>query len=123
MFNRDDELELTQTFLPEDRASTVPVFVTHDSSMTEIARFIETANELVKSIDAMDDMIAQELASESEENARTMRRGKRTEFRVARAGEWGSVILNAFSRVVADGLSLPAEKRPAISGTKWPQDD
>ena len=62
VFNRDDELELTNSFLPENRAGTVPVFVVMDSNMGEIARFVETALELVPSIDAMDDAIAEEVA-------------------------------------------------------------
>ena len=121
VFNRDEELDLTNSFIPENRAGTVPVFLVYDSSMNEVARFIETANELVPAIDAMDDMIAKELASESPEDVRRMRGGKRTTFRVERAREWGDVILRAFYRVISDGLSLPDEKRPAVGGTKWPQ--
>ncbi len=59
IFNRDDELELTNSFLPENRAGTVPVFIVLDSSMHEIARFVETAGELVPALDAMDETIAQ----------------------------------------------------------------
>jgi thiol-disulfide isomerase/thioredoxin len=121
VFNRDEELELTNSFLPENRAGTVPVFVVYDPSMNEIARFIETANELVPDIDAMDDVIARELASESPENVRRMRGGHRTAYRVERAREWGNVILKAFQRTITDGLSLPPEGRPAIGGTKWPE--
>ena len=120
VFNRDEELALTDSFLPEDRASTVPVFVVMDSSMNEVSRFIETANELVPDIDAMDEMIARELAGESAENARAVGRGKRTAFRVAHAKEWGMVILKAFRQVVGDGLALSPDARPAIGGTKWP---
>ena len=120
VFNRDEELDLTNSFLPENRAGTVPVFVVLDSSMKEVARFIETANELVPAIDAMDDMIAQEVANEIEENARTLGRGKRTAFRVSHAQEWGEVILDAFNRTVSDGLKLSPEQRPAVGGTKWP---
>ena len=120
VFNRDDELDLTNSFLPENRAGTVPVFVVLDSSMKEIARFVETANELVPAIDAMDDTIAQEVAEESEENRRAAGRGRRMSFRVDHAQEWGEVILDAFGRVVADGLALAPEARPAVSGTKWP---
>ena len=123
VFNRDEELELTDSFLPENRAGTVPVFVVLDSSMNEIARFVETANELVPSIDAMDEMIANEVASASAENQRAMGRGKRTAFRVAHAREWGVVILDAFSRVVADGLARAPQDRPAVGGTKWPPED
>ena len=76
VFNRDDELALTDSFLPENRAGTVPVFVVFDGGMQEIARFVETANELVPSIDAMDEMIAQEVAEETPEKAKTMGRGQ-----------------------------------------------
>ena len=98
----------------------MPVFVVMDSSMNEIARFVETASELVPTLDAMDEAIAKEVANESEENARTLGRGKRTAFRVSHAQEWGNVILEAFNRTVSEGLSLPQEQRPAVGGTKWP---
>ena len=120
VFNRDDELELTNSFLPENRAGTVPVFVVMDGEMGEIARFVETANELVPSIDAMDDAIAEEVAAESEENRRAASRGKRMAFRVSHAQEWGEVILGAFGRTVTDGLGMSASERPAVGGTKWP---
>ena len=120
VFNRDEELDLTNSFLAEDRAGTVPVFVVMDSNMNEIARFVETANELVPSIDAMDETIAQEVAAQPAEEARAAGRARRTAFRVSRAREWGGVILDAFEKVVAEGLALPQDQRPAISGTKWP---
>lgn len=120
VFNRDEELSLTDGFLPEHRAGTVPVFVVLDPAMHEIARFIETANELVPSLDAMDETIRKEVAGESEETARTVGRGKRTAFRVSHAKEWGNVILKAFHQVVADGLAQPPGDRPAVGGTKWP---
>ncbi len=120
VFNRDDELELTNSFLPENRAGTVPVFVVLDSSMVEVARFIETAHELVPAIDAMDDMIVQEVAGESEENRRAAGRGKRMSFRTSNAKEWGEVILDSFGRTVAEGLKRLPQERPAVGGTKWP---
>ena len=123
VFNRDEELELTNGFLPENRAGTVPVFVVYDASMREVARFIETAHELVPDIDAMDETIAGELASKGEEEARRRRGGKRTEFRVHRARDWGNVILQAFGDVVARGLSLSPDERPAVGGTKWPPEN
>ena len=123
VFNRDDELEITNSFLPENRAGTVPVFVVMDSSMTEIARFVETAKELVPAIDAMDDVIAQEIAGESEENKRAAGRGKRMSFRASHAQEWGEVILDAFGRTVSEGLQSSASERPAVGGTKWPPED
>jgi thiol-disulfide isomerase/thioredoxin len=119
VFNRDEELELTNSFLPDHRAGTVPVFVVFDSSMREVARFIETARKLVPQIDAMDEMVAREVAGEGE-NARAAGRGKRTAFRVSHAREWGEVILHEFCQVVADGLALPPDQRPAEGGTEWP---
>ncbi len=120
VFNRDDELDLTNSFLPENRAGTVPVFVVLDSSMKEVARFVETANELVPAIDAMDEQIRQEAEASGAENVRSAVRGRRTAFRVARAEEWGEVILRAFARTVADGLAASPADRPAIGGTTWP---
>ena len=119
VFNRDEEVDLTNTFLPEHRANTVPVFVVFDGKMGEIARFIETAKALVPSIDAMDEAIAQETANEGE-NARSVARGKRTAHRVAHAREWGEVILNEFKQVVSDGLALAPQDRPSEGGTEWP---
>ena len=124
VFNRDDELELTNSFLPEHRAGTVPVFVAFDENMGEIARFVETALSLVPTIDAMDEMIAQAAASVSDEAERRQQtRGRRTAHRVSKASEWGAVILNEFQQVVADGLARPADQRPAEGGTKWPPED
>ena len=123
VFNRDDELALTDSFLPANRAGTVPVFVVFDSGMNEIARFVETADELVPSIDAMDEMIAKEVAGKTADDAKTVGRGKRTAFRVAHAEDWGRVILESFRQVVADGLGLPPASRPAVGGTKWPPEN
>jgi thiol-disulfide isomerase/thioredoxin len=119
MFNRDEEVDLTNSFLPDYRANTVPVFVVFDQEMGEVARFIETAGALVPHIDAMDDMIARDVANEGD-NARNVARGKRTAFRVAHAREWGDVILREFCQVVRDGLALAADRRPAVGGTQWP---
>lgn len=125
VFNRDDELELTNSFLPENRAGTVPVFVALDGNMVEVARFIETARSLVPQIDAMDEAIAAEVAAAGtpESEARAAGRGKRTAYRVGKAREWGEVILREFQQVVADGLTRPPEQRPAEGGTQWPPAD
>ena len=121
VFNRDDELELTNSFLPEHRAGTVPVFVVFDENMGEVARFIETARSLVPSIDAMDEMVAQAAAAVSDEaEKRHQTRGRRTAHRVSKAAEWGAVILKEFQQTVADGFALPATDRPAEGGTQWP---
>ena len=124
VFNRDDELELTNSFLPEHRAGTVPVFVVLDEAMGEIARFIETARSLVPAIDAMDEMVAQAAAAITDEaESRRQTRGRRTSHRVGKAAEWGAVILNEFQQTVADGFALPAANRPAEGGTQWPPQD
>ena len=46
----------------------------------------------------------------------------RTSYRVERAAEWGNVILKSFGKTVADGLALTPADRPAIGGTRWPQE-
>lgn len=125
VFNRDDELDLTNSFLPENRAGTVPVFVALDGNMGEVARFIETARSLVPQIDAMDESIAAEIAAAGtpESEARAAGRGKRTAYRVGKAREWGEVILREFQQVVAEGLALAPAQRPAEGGTQWPPAD
>ena len=121
VFNRDDELELANSFLPEHRAGTVPVFVVFDGEMGEIARFIETARSLVPTIDAMDEMVAQAAASVADEGERRQQtRGRRTAHRVSKAGEWGAVILNEFQQLVADGMARSSVDRPVEGGTQWP---
>ncbi len=119
VFNRDEEVDLTNTFVPEHRANTVPVFVVFDQEMGEIARFIETAKGLVPQIDSMDEAIANDVANEAD-NARNAARGKRTAHRVAHARDWGEVILNEFKQVVSDGLALAPQDRPSEGGTEWP---
>ena len=119
IFNRDDELELANSFLPENRAGTTPIFVVLDEDMRQISRFIETANSLVPQIDAMDEQISKEVAGEGD-NARAAGRGKRTAFRVSHAGEWSNIILEEFTNVVSEGLQLPPDQRPTQGGTKWP---
>ena len=122
VFSRDDELETTNSFLPENRAGTVPVFVTFDAEMGEVSRFIETARSLVPQIDAMDETIAQEVAAEgiTGDEVRAAGRGRRTSFRVGKAKEWGDVILQEFQQLVAEGLNLAPGQRPSEGGTQWP---
>ena len=73
--------------------------------MAEVARFIETTAELVLAIDAMDEQVRQEAESSGADNVRSAVRGRRTTLRVARATEWGEIILRPFTRTVADGLA------------------
>ena len=122
VFSRDDELETTNSFLPENRAGTVPVFVTFDAEMGEVSRFIETARSLVPQIDAMDESIAQEVAAAgiTGDEVRAAGRGRRTSFRVGKAKEWGDVILQEFQQLVAEGLNLTPGQRPSEGGTQWP---
>ncbi len=123
VFNRDDELELSNSFLPEHRAGTVPIFVVMDQDMNEVARFIETAGTLVPDIDAMDAAIDRETAGLSEAKQRQAKRGRRTSYRVERAQAWGDVILKEFGGLVADALAGSPLDRPLEGGTKWPPED
>ena len=123
VFNRDDELELSNSLLPEHRAGTVPIFVVMDQEMNQVVRFIETANTLVPQIDAMDTAIDQETAGMSEAEQRQAKRGRRTSFRVEHAQAWGEVILEEFSGLVTDALARSPQELPLEGGTKWPPED
>ena len=89
MFNRDDELECRNSLLPEHRAGTVPIFVVMDQDMNQKVRFIETANSLVPSIDAMDEVINRETSGMDEAEARRAKRGRRKAYRVYHAQDLG----------------------------------
>ncbi len=122
VFNRDEELELTNSFLPEHRHGTVPVFAVFDSQMHEVGRFIETARELVPVLDDMEKELASLAETTSDEAAnRAAVRGSRMAYRVSHAREWGHTITREFAKVVKDGLALPLDQRPAEGGTEWPQ--
>ncbi len=120
VFNRDDDVPLANTFLPEHRAGTVPIFAALDGDMNEVARFIETANGLVPRIDAMDEEINRDTEGLDEADQRQARRGRRMAYRVGRLQEWGEVILREFQDSVSAGLRLSPFERPAIGGTRWP---
>ena len=123
VFNRDDDVPLADTFLPEHRTGTVPIFVVLDGDMNETARFIETANGLVPQIDAMDDAINRETEGLDEAAQRQARRGRRMAHRVAHRQDWAEVILKEFREVVDAGLEMSPADRPAVGGTKWPPED
>ena len=123
VFNRDDDVPLADTFLPEHRAGTVPIFVVLDDDMNEIGRFIETANGLVPQIDAMDDAINRDTEGLGEAEQRQARRGRRMAHRVAHHQDWAEVIFREFRDVVDAGLKMPPAERPAVGGTKWPPED
>ena len=123
VFNRDDDVPLADTFLPEHRAGTVPIFVVLDDEMNEMARFIETANGLVPQIDAMDEAINRDTEGLDEAAQRQARRGRRMAHRVAHCQDWAEVILQEFQETVDAGLGMAASERPAVGGTKWPPED
>ena len=123
VFNRDDDVPLADTFLPEHRAGTVPIFVVLDDNMNEVARFIETANGLVPQIDAMDESINRDTEGLDEAAQRQARRGRRMAHRVAHTQDWAEVILKEFRDVVDAGLKASPAERPAVGGTKWPPED
>ena len=123
VFNRDDDVPLADTFLPEHRAGTVPIFVALDDDMNEIARFIETANGLVPQIDAMDEAINRETEGLDEAAQRQARRGRRMAHRVSHTQDWAEVILQEFQDVVNAGLKASPAERPTVGGTKWPPED
>ena len=123
VFNRDDELDLSNSLLPEHRAGTVPIFVVLDQEMNQVVRFIETAGALVPEIDAMDAAIDRETAGLSEAEQRQAKRGRRTSFRVDHAQAWGEVILEEFSGLVTDALARRPQDLPVEGGTKWPPED
>ena len=123
VFNRDDELELSNSFLPEHRAGTVPIFVVMDQQMNPVVRFIETAGALVPDIDSMDAAIDQETAGLSEDEQRQAKRGRRTSYRVERAQQWGDVIFKEFGGLVQDALARSPQDLPVEGGTKWPPED
>ena len=123
VFNRDDDVPLADTFLPEHRAGTVPIFVVLDDEMNEVARFVETASGLVPQIDAMDEAINRDTEGLEEAAQRQARRGRRMAHRVSHAQDWAEVILQEFRDAVDTGLRLPESERPAVGGTKWPPED
>ena len=123
VFNRDDELELSNSFLPEHRAGTVPIFVVMDQQLNQVVRFIETAGALVPDIDSMDAAIDQETAGLNEDEQRQAKRGRRTSYRVERAQQWGDVILKEFGGLVQDALAQSPQDLPVEGGTKWPPED
>ena len=129
VFERDQVMELTDSFLPANRHGTLPLFVVFDSQMQQVGLFIETARELVPDLGRMEEEVArtsvapsdaQKPVAEMSGASRTAIRGGRAAYRVAHAEEWGRVIIHAFTTVVKEGLVLPPQARPATGGTQWP---
>ncbi len=128
-FERDKNLALANSFLPDHRHGTLPVFVVLDSDMHEIARFIETAEELKPAVGKMmDDLKARLLHPDERDKpmpelspeSRAAFGSARAAYRVAHAPDWGQVVIGAFLACVTQGLALPPAERPAIGGTQWP---
>lgn len=132
VFMRDQNWDLADVYLPENRRDTVPVFTffTPDD-MRYIGLFIETSQELVPAIDGMEDEIKKAHSevpdinkdvNDMSESTRNLLRHERGMFRVNRANEWGKVISRNFREVVAAGLARKPGDGPAQGGTKWPPD-
>lgn len=129
VWQRDQYLDLTNSFLPPHRAGTLPVFVVYDADMNEVARFIETAKELQPLVGKMTDELRSRLLNSEERDkplpeltpeSRAAFGSARAAYRVAHGQEWGEIVVNAFTRTVQKGLELPAAQRPAEGGTEWP---
>ena len=133
VFMRDQNWDLADTFLPENRRDTVPVFVFFTSEdMQQIGLFVETAPELVPTLDGMEDAIRDEHpevldirkdVNDMSESTRNLLRQERGSFRVRHAREWGKIISRSFRDVVAAGLAREPGEPPAEGGTKWPPPD
>ena len=130
VFMRDQNWDLADAFLPQHRRDTVPVFVffTPDD-MRWIGVFIETAPELVPTLDGMDETIHEALShlpdinadvNEMSQETREALRRERGAFRVNHAKEWGRAISRNFREVVAAGLARSPDEGPAEGGTEWP---
>ncbi|GEM_PF-221869 len=129
VWERDKNLDLTNSFLPSHRHGTLPVFVVLDADMREIARFIETAEELKPAVGQMMDALKARLLNPDERDkpmpelspeSRAAFGSARAAYRVAHAPDWGQVVIGAFLACVQQGLVLPAATRPAVGGTQWP---
>ena len=128
-FQRDQDRELADGFLPSHRAGTLPIFVVFDDEMHEIARFIETAKKLQPLVGKMSDELRAHLLKADEQDkpipelspeSRAAFGSARAAYRAAHAQDWGEIIIAEFADTVRKGLALPAAERPAEGGTEWP---
>jgi hypothetical protein len=130
LFKQDENLDLANSFLPQNRWGTVPVYVFFDGSdMGEVGRFIETAPELVPVLDGIEKSIRDAHPEVPDINAdvstmaqstRSLLRRERVAFRVSHAREWGRIICRSFRELVAAGLNRGSGEPPAVGGTEWP---
>ena len=133
VFMRDQNWDLADNFLPQNRRDTVPVFVFFTpEDMRQISLFVETAPELVPTLDGMEDAIRDEHpevpdmrkdVNEMSESTRDLLRQERGSFRVRHSQDWGKVISRSFRDVVEAGLARKPGEPPAEGGTKWPPPD
>jgi len=132
VFIRADHTDLANSFLPENRWGTVPVFAFFNGDdMDHVALFIETSQELVPVLDGMEDEIRRSHPevpdidkdiNEMSESTRNLIRQERASYRITHAPEWGRTIARSMRNVVAEGLQRGQGDGPAVGGTKWPQD-
>ena len=129
VFLRDQNLELANSYLPEYRWGTVPVFVFFNQDMHEVSCFIETAPEMVPIVEEMGAAIVRahpeisdigKKLSEMSESTRNLFRQERITTRVAHAQEWGQIVVSSVRQVVAEGLTKSPDQRPTVGGTHFP---
>lgn len=130
VFIRAEHVDLADSFLPENRRGTVPVFAFFNGDdMEHVALFIETSHELVPVLDGMEDEIKRSHpdipdidkdVNEMSEATRNLIRQERASYRINHAPEWGRTIARSMRQVVAEGLQRRQGDGPAVGGTKWP---
>ena len=69
----------------------------------------------------MDAAIDKEAFGMDDAEARQLKRGRRTSYRVEHAQAWGEVILEEFGGLVSDALN--GGNLPFEGGTKWPPEN
>ncbi len=130
VFMRDQNVDLAHTYLPQHRWDTVPLFVFFDpADMRPIGIFIETAPDLVPTLDSIEEEIRKAHPdipdinndiNDMSQETRNLLGKERGAFRVNHAKEWGRVISRDFRRVVAAGQARSPDDSPAEGGTEWP---
>ena len=130
VFMRDQNWDLADGVLPENRRDTVPVLAVFDpKDMRQIGLYIETSQELVPVLDSMEETIREAHSdvpdvnadvNDMSESTRNLLRQERGSFRLNHARDWGNIISRDFRDVVVDGLARGPDEGPAKGGTQWP---
>ena len=130
VFIREHHSELANSFLPENRWGTVPVFAFfNEDDMRQVGLFIETSPDLIPALDGMEADIRRshpevldinKEVNEMSESTRNLIRQERASYRINHAPEWGKVIAHSMRETVAEGLQRQPGEGPAVGGTKWP---